>query len=994
VLDVRCFGRIEITIDGVNHMPRLNLRRALFFCYLARHAEAQPREKIAHLLWPNADTELARVNLRSFVKRLRQDGFAPYLNVARGDITLKADGCTHVDLAELYGLIASPQTADMQTLMQAAACYRGPLFHHEDLGEFPELSLWVDAQQRELEMRMVQVYQRLIPHLLTQAQADQAIVLAEALIDLVPYDDASQLLYLQALAATWRVADALVHLNLYRRTMTEEAMEIELVAEFATLEARLRAPDAAVQLFLPDAPSVGQSAGVQTTDSVRSHPNTVIIGRAAEAARLTALLDQGARLISVTGLGGIGKTAFVRSLQTALRTRFAGRLHLVDLRGETRAGEDAATTLLQAVARALAMMPRRDVPLEDQVQAALATAPVCLILDNFETLHGAALYVARLVDQTPTLTVIATSRQALYTKDEALVELGGLGIAAQAGFAGSEGPGTASADDDWSEGATLFLQRAAQHVVGFDRTLADHRAEVEALCAQLGGHPLAIELAAAQLDFYGLEELLASTRTEVDVLATGQGDLPGDHGNLALLLEPMWAPLSSQARTVLARLSVFAGAFHRTAMMTVAPASIEVYRELRRASLLQTMDEPAWFSLHPLVKQAAAGQLATDAAAHTDAHTRHARHYLEFLDLGDEPLIWRKIREPAVWSRLQRTAVDLHLAWGWAVQTADWTRLAQAITGFAHLHILNVQYQRGYALLDELMQALPPAAQWNSSQTQLAERAALFISYLGVYGGALAAAGPWNERALTWLDAIVTLVSCRQMDEAEMLLTAMAPATDQPPQELTGAFRATRSLLQCTLLADRGELDAAIAAMQPTIRLYTRYHSGQASLAYGFLALCLVRRGDMDEAVATARQGLEYIHALRGRYLMGYAQQRLAEVLLVAENFAPVAHRDEVLSLLEQSLAAGLEYEDVQLIFSALYALGHARRADIPPALFERMIKIGACSSALYYEMHPIGRERLAAEGITLTDEEAEELCATDLEQTKALATEIRARLS
>ena len=133
----------------------------------------------------------------------------------------------------------------------------------------------------------------------------------------------------------------------------------------------------------------------------------------------------------VYGTQGIGKTTFVRSQYPTLEVRFGGRLYTVDLRGyvpQTMSTDSAGETLLGALANAMDLQPNLDLPLFQHVQIALATAQACVVVDNFETLQAAAPTLAHLVDATPGLTVIVTSRSLLRLRHEAQLAMEGLPV--------------------------------------------------------------------------------------------------------------------------------------------------------------------------------------------------------------------------------------------------------------------------------------------------------------------------------------------------------------------------------------------------------------------------------------------------------------------------------------------------------------------------------------------------------------------------------------
>ncbi|MCB0073719.1 MAG: hypothetical protein KDE20_19760, partial [Caldilineaceae bacterium] len=383
----------------------------------------------------------------------------------------------------------------------------------------------------------------------------------------------------------------------------------------------------------------------------------------------------------------------------------------------------------------LGLKPDRSSNRFDLVRTALDGAPAYLVLDNFETLDAAAPTVAQLLAALPALTVITTTRRALRLKDEAIIELHGLD--------------TRPTDDGPSEAAAFFVQRVRQERMDFAPTRADGRL-VESICRRLGGHPLAIELAAAQLDFFGLAELRELTGQDVTPLAAPYQDVPPEHRSLAALLEGMWSQLSPAARAVLAQLSVFASSFTREAMQAVAPAGMDVYRELLRVSLLQTETESGWFSLHPLVQQYAAQRLLVKGLG-DDARARHSRYFLAQFDLGGH-FRALSIHKALHFNHLTRTQADAFLAWENAIAREDWALLDRAGLNFAGYLFWTQQPEAETRLLLLLITNLPAPTARSPRQHLLAGRCAAYLA-LNVNDMSSEESVSWLERSLAWLAA-------------------------------------------------------------------------------------------------------------------------------------------------------------------------------------------------------------------------------------------------
>ncbi|MFO0548793.1 MAG: AAA family ATPase [Polyangiaceae bacterium] len=264
-----------------------------------------------------------------------------------------------------------------------------------------------------------------------------------------------------------------------------------------------------------------------------------IFGRAAELARLLDVLDAGARLVSVIGPPGIGKSELVQQARAAVEARFSGALVVCDLAAER---DDAL--LESAIDRALARLA----PSPDGARASLGAArpstaellaargPTCVVLDNFEQLASAAPLLVRLLAQHEGLAFIVTSRERLACEGEVVVELAPLTPA---------------------DAALLFRTRASD--AGSDIRAADD-ATIGELVARLDCIPLAIELAAARTRLFTPRQLADRLATN-DAFVLGVESRRGRHRTLEAAIRWSWDLLSPAERLALAVCSRFATDF-------------------------------------------------------------------------------------------------------------------------------------------------------------------------------------------------------------------------------------------------------------------------------------------------------------------------------------------------------------------------------------------------------------------------------------------------
>src|SRR6516225_6217505 len=275
---------------------------------------------------------------------------------------------------------------------------------------------------------------------------------------------------------------------------------------------------------------------------------TSFVGRRGELAEVRRLLA-GSRLVTLTGVGGVGKTRLAVRAAAGLRRAFRDGVWLVQL-DQLR---DPAL-VAQAVASALGLQDRAGYPPAAMLAEYLAGRQLLLVLDNCEHLVDAAAKLAdQLLRAAAGLRVLATSRESLTMTGETVLPVPPL-AAPEAGR-----PLTA-AELGVFPAAQLFAERAAQVVPGFALTEANVAA-VAGICRRLEGMPLAIELAAAQTRVLSAEQIDARLGDRLGLLTRGGRARPARQQTLRASIEWSWELCSPAERLLWARLSVFADGF-------------------------------------------------------------------------------------------------------------------------------------------------------------------------------------------------------------------------------------------------------------------------------------------------------------------------------------------------------------------------------------------------------------------------------------------------
>ena len=328
------------------------------------------------------------------------------------------------------------------------------------------------------------------------------------------------------------------------------------------------------------------------------HPIDRFVGRADEVCAVRDTLA-GARLVTILGPGGIGKTRL--GLEVARLAQEASiEVWFFDL-------SEATTTqgVCFTIARDLCLrLDRPDVVA--QIGHALASrGPTLVLLDNLEqVVDGVVTAVGKWLALAPQVRILTTSRRPLRIQGERTLRLGPLPTA---------------------DGVSLFLDRCATPPP------AAHEPDVRRLVKALDGMPLALELAAARTSLFPVPQLRRRLEQRLDLLSGGGPDLPERHRSLVASLQWSWDLASSAARSALAMLSVFEGGCSLDdveAILATEGTALDAVQELADASLVRVDPHSGRLSLFRVVQAFGADQL--EPSARRAAEVRHGMHYARF----------------------------------------------------------------------------------------------------------------------------------------------------------------------------------------------------------------------------------------------------------------------------------------------------------------------------------------------------------------------------
>ncbi len=442
---------------------------------------------------------------------------------------------------------------------------------------------------------------------------------------------------------------------------------------------RLRDIVKPIQLFQVRAPGLNtEFAPLRTADPAVGNlrlPPTGLIGREQELTELNDALKSH-RLVTLTGVGGVGKTRLAMELGSRAAGLFPDGVFVIEL---ASIGDPAAVP--EAVAAVLGITQQPGFSMADSVAAALEGRDRLLVFDNCEhVLDAAADMIEAILTASTTVRILATSREGLRVPDEQLRPVSSLDVRA-----GGDSPAVA-----------LFVERAAAVSPGNSLDGRDAEDSVVDICRRLDGIPLAIELAASRLVSMTVTELRERLDDRFRLLVGSRRGLDR-HQTLLHAVQWSYDLLDEAERALLQRCSVFAGGFDLSAASAVGGggdeyATLDVLDSLVRKSLLVADRATARTRLSMLetIRQFAEDQLVADVAA-DEARTAHARYFAgresTLLTLWDSP----RQREAYEWFTTELP--NLRSAFRWAADESDLDAAAAIASYSAFLGFWVNQYE-------------------------------------------------------------------------------------------------------------------------------------------------------------------------------------------------------------------------------------------------------------------------------------------------------------
>jgi hypothetical protein len=548
-------------------------RMTWLLLYLAAKGTWVNRKELQLLFWE--DSPNSAQGLRQLLYRTKQLGLETTLEVNKHSLCFVASS----DIKEFLAAYKEQRFGD------AYQWYQGELgAQSSDFNEVPEFEAWLNLERSVLRHSFIDTAQQYAASL--NHDPETALNILEQALQQEPLNEG-------VLEQMLQLADKA---GLFKRGLTAiQGFALRLKADIGLdISSHLEQWRQHFQQGLNVVPIATQAAQTVQKPASSYLPKvlTPLLGRASE---LEALQDLDARVITLLGIGGIGKSrlAFEYARLRGIQTFFVSL-------SSVQTERDLVAFVAQTIGLQLPGLISPDLELRQALSD--MDSPICLVLDNVEQVVNQTVSLLETLLQIPTLQVLVTSRTRLNILGEHVFMVQGLPF-----------PNTADNSSNLEQFAAVRLVLTAAHRNGsaFQNTPENLEA-IAAITRSVQGVPLALELAAAWLRILSPSEVASELHKSWSLLEETTLQLPPRQSGLKAVFDSTWALLTTHQQTVLAGLAFFRGGFDFAAAKDVVKADHRTVLQLMDWALVKRL-ENGRYDLHPLIREyAGANLLARD----------------------------------------------------------------------------------------------------------------------------------------------------------------------------------------------------------------------------------------------------------------------------------------------------------------------------------------------------------------------------------------------
>jgi len=909
---VHLLGRAQAS-SGSRSFSFLADGRYHLLAYLAYQQAWVSREQVQYLFWSEHSDKQAKDNLRQLLRRVRALKLEPDL---ASDLVIERQRLRwHVETDTR----TFSDAVDKEQWDLSLRHYGGPFLQGLEPRENSEFVTWLGLERDRLHASWRLALLKQAERLTTQGQYLEATTLLSQLLgdDL---DEEALTRYMQAALQAGGRDQALKAYEAFAERLREE-LDLAPTSALEQLAQQIHAGTYSEPAHSGLGSSPAPTHPTITTPSTSTEPDTSpatdaprvlptlttsFIGRDLELAEVAALLAAPeCRLLTLTGLGGTGKTRVALQTASLLAPNYKGGVCFVSL-----ASLSSATLLPAHIAEHLHSSLQGVTDPAEQVADLIGRKELLLVLDNFEHLLAGAELVEVLVRACPRLDVLVTSRERLNVEAEWLLPLGGLSY--------PQVEPIDLAEALRFDAPQLFLQRARRVKPDFSVSRGE-LAHLLSICRQVEGSPLGLELAAVWVRLMPLAEIAAELGRSTDFLDANSRTKVARHQSLRAVFEHSWELLTLREQAMLRKLSVFVGGFSREAAKQVTGASLPVLAALVDKSLLRVSPDGR-YSRHTLVYAYAREKLDERPDERAQVEEAHGSYFLQ--RLVDQWSAQRGADAQAAFTAIDRDWDNVRVAWRWAARELKVSRIKRATFPLTLYFHRRMRYQEAFetfnyaaAVLTESERAHVGAlAGVLTEQAWHAFRLGRFLvaKHLAERGLSLARTTKDNESLMAALNALGCFAN--HVGAYQEALALLQEALSLPKPEHLPLFQA--ELLGNVAMVEKalGNYDRVKRHASDLLAFYRR-HGNRVDVVFYFELMGEVHlhQGGLDKAEASIREGLQQAREHEASFIVTRLLVLLARVAYDSGAYAEAqAHCQEALALVQARGGHSHEISDLK----------------------------------------------------------------------------------
>lgn len=908
--------------------------RALL-AYLAASPDVpHSRESLASLIWPDHNRSSGFNNLRQALKRLKDSvgddvTETPLVLTEKKTIQINPEAKLWVDVQSFEEAILNAQQARIEDSIpffeDALYLYRGEFLNDFHIKSYP-FEEWMSSNQTKYREKVLLALSKMSAFYFQRSEFDVVVQYSRRMMELEPWYEEAHRQLIIAMAMNNQRNRALAEYRRYHHALKRH-LDIEPEIETIDIYHRIRSGEIGRNRTTARTPRFNFPSS--TTSFLGRHDELRVIQQ--------EIANPDHRLITLVGSGGVGKTRLALNVANLVGNDYTNGVVFVPMEILNKADKQQKGIVIDEnyistiLADALGLKLFGDQSPKEQILEYLKTLNMLLVFDNFEDVIETAPLFIEILQHSPDVTLLVTSRENLNLQAESVLRIEGFIVPS-----GSDIPLLES-----FHSIQLFIERANRFPIDFD--LNQFMDSIIEICRLVDGMPLGIELASNLIERMTPPQIRESIQKDIDILTSTMHDIPERHRSIRAVFESSWRFLSKEEQTVYSRLSVFNGGFEIDAGVQVAKADTETIKSLRDKSLLIEVGAER-FAMHKVLHQLAEEKLKRGKTT----RRLHSKYYLDLLIVKEKDFGGSQTRQ--IIERLFPDLANIRRAWLWASANLQFNNLDKSLNSLFDLYSLRGLHYEGQALSEDALRNLnsknskkdpPPHShsrllvslgwfllgQGDLENAMQVSKTAVDLAKKGGFGKPLAEAclvigkvnmnrGRWNEAILA-SESALSLARQKKFKNIEvqaLLQIGLIQSARVQYSEAQTTYQSALKLLEkiqnfpqeVDLLNamggtefQLGQYDQALAHYEQALEVNQEAGNHRMDgILWNNYADIMVRLGDFQTALVYYAKSQQNSLIIADRINQAMALQALAQVsLLLGNKHAALAHTEQGLKL-------------------------------------------------------------------------------------------------